>query len=51
MTLESGDVILAGTPEGAGQLRNGDTITVEIEGLGRLTNPIRKAPIANNFNV
>lgn len=47
MTLEPGDVILTGTPEGVVMgypkdrqvyLRDGDEVTVEIEGLGRLTN-------------
>ena len=47
VTLEPGDVILTGTPEGIGGTRNprvfmkaGDTISVEIEGLGTLTNPV-----------
>ncbi len=47
MTLKAGDIILTGTPEGvvmgydkAAQvwLRDGDEVTVEIEGLGKLTN-------------
>ncbi len=44
-TLEPGDVILTGTPHGVGVFRDppvfmqhGDTITVEVEGIGRLTN-------------
>jgi 2-keto-4-pentenoate hydratase/2-oxohepta-3-ene-1,7-dioic acid hydratase in catechol pathway len=44
-TLEPGDVILTGTPDGVGVFRDppvflqdGDTITVEIEGIGRLEN-------------
>jgi 2-keto-4-pentenoate hydratase/2-oxohepta-3-ene-1,7-dioic acid hydratase in catechol pathway len=41
MTLESGDVILTGTPSGVGPLAAGDEVTVEIEGLGRLVNPVR----------
>lgn len=43
MTLEPGDVILTGTPSGVGPLLEGDEVTVEIEGLGTLTNPVRKA--------
>lgn len=36
MTLEPGDVILTGTPEGVGPLADGDAVTVGIEGLGEL---------------
>jgi 2-keto-4-pentenoate hydratase/2-oxohepta-3-ene-1,7-dioic acid hydratase in catechol pathway len=36
MTLEPGDVIATGTPEGVGELADGDEVTVEIEGVGRL---------------
>jgi 2-keto-4-pentenoate hydratase/2-oxohepta-3-ene-1,7-dioic acid hydratase in catechol pathway len=41
MTLEPGDLIFTGTPSGVGQLRNGDVVDVEIEGLGKLSNPVR----------
>ncbi len=41
MTLEAGDVILTGTPPGVGPLRDGDEVSIEIEGLGTLTNPVR----------
>jgi 2-keto-4-pentenoate hydratase/2-oxohepta-3-ene-1,7-dioic acid hydratase in catechol pathway len=37
MTLEPGDVIATGTPEGVGELADGDEVTVEIEGVGRLS--------------
>lgn len=37
MTLEPGDVLLTGTPEGVGELRPGDEVAVEIEGIGRLS--------------
>ena len=40
MTLEPGDVILTGTPAGVGPMAAGDTVTVEIEGLGELKNPV-----------
>jgi acylpyruvate hydrolase len=47
MTLEPGDVILMGTPGGVGYARNppvwmktGDTIEIEIEKIGVLSNPI-----------
>jgi 2-keto-4-pentenoate hydratase/2-oxohepta-3-ene-1,7-dioic acid hydratase in catechol pathway len=36
MTLEPGDVILTGTPEGVGPLSDGDAVTVSIEPLGEL---------------
>jgi 2-keto-4-pentenoate hydratase/2-oxohepta-3-ene-1,7-dioic acid hydratase in catechol pathway len=45
LTLLPGDVITTGTPDGVGGarkppvfLRNGDVVTVEVEGLGQLTN-------------
>ena len=48
ITLEPGDLILTGTPGGVGEfrdppvyLRDGDEVTVEIEGVGTLTNPVR----------
>ena len=40
MTLEEGDVILTGTPEGVGPLSSGDTVEVEIEGIGTLRNVV-----------
>lgn len=40
MTLEPGDVILTGTPSGVGHLVEGDTVSITIEGLGTLTNPV-----------
>jgi 2-keto-4-pentenoate hydratase/2-oxohepta-3-ene-1,7-dioic acid hydratase in catechol pathway len=40
MTLLPGDVILTGTPEGVGPMQIGDNVTVEIEGIGALTNPV-----------
>ena len=40
MTLNPGDVILTGTPEGVGPLRDGDEVRVEIEGVGMLINPV-----------
>ncbi len=40
MTLEPGDVILTGTPEGVGPLHAGDTVRVEVEGVGTLSNPV-----------
>jgi 2-keto-4-pentenoate hydratase/2-oxohepta-3-ene-1,7-dioic acid hydratase in catechol pathway len=40
MTLEPGDLLLTGTPAGVGAVQPGDTMSVEIEGLGTLTNPV-----------
>jgi 2-keto-4-pentenoate hydratase/2-oxohepta-3-ene-1,7-dioic acid hydratase in catechol pathway len=40
MTLLPGDVILTGTPEGIGPMLVGDEVSVEIEGIGSLTNPV-----------
>jgi 2,4-diketo-3-deoxy-L-fuconate hydrolase len=49
ITLEPGDLIATGTPAGVGFTRKppvflqpGDEVTVEIEGLGSLTNPVRR---------
>jgi 5-carboxymethyl-2-hydroxymuconate isomerase len=45
-TLEAGDLILTGTPSGVGQgmnppqfLKDGDTVSITVEGIGELTNP------------
>ena len=40
MTLEPGDVILTGTPAGVDDLKSGETVSITIEGLGTLTNPV-----------
>jgi 2-keto-4-pentenoate hydratase/2-oxohepta-3-ene-1,7-dioic acid hydratase in catechol pathway len=47
MTLEPGDIILTGTPSGVGHprkppvwMKSGDTMEIEIEGIGVLSNPI-----------
>jgi len=41
LTLEPGDVISTGTPEGVGALSDGDTVEVEIEGVGTLEHDVR----------
>lgn len=41
MTLEPGDLIFTGTPAGVGQLKPGDVVEVEIDGLGVLKNPVK----------
>jgi 2-keto-4-pentenoate hydratase/2-oxohepta-3-ene-1,7-dioic acid hydratase in catechol pathway len=50
ITLEAGDVILTGTPEGVGVFRDpkismvdGDVVEIEIEGIGVLRNEVRAA--------
>jgi 2-keto-4-pentenoate hydratase/2-oxohepta-3-ene-1,7-dioic acid hydratase in catechol pathway len=43
MTLMPGDLILTGTPAGVGPLVDGDLVTVQIDGLGTLVNPVKKA--------
>jgi 2-keto-4-pentenoate hydratase/2-oxohepta-3-ene-1,7-dioic acid hydratase in catechol pathway len=40
MTLLPGDLILTGTPAGVGPMRAGDEVSVTIEGIGTLTNPV-----------
>jgi 2,4-didehydro-3-deoxy-L-rhamnonate hydrolase len=53
ITLEPGDLIATGTPAGVGVFRDppvflqaGDEITIEIDGIGSLTNPVRAASAA-----
>lgn len=40
MTLKPGDVIATGTPAGVAPLTDGDLVTIELEGIGRLNNPV-----------
>ncbi len=40
MTLEPGDLVLTGTPDGVGPLVPGDVVEVEIPGVGVLRNPV-----------
>jgi 2-keto-4-pentenoate hydratase/2-oxohepta-3-ene-1,7-dioic acid hydratase in catechol pathway len=42
MTLLPGDVILTGTPEGAGPMQPDDEVEVSIAGLGALTNTVAR---------
>lgn len=46
MTLLPGDVVLTGTPAGVGPIEAGQTVRVEVEGIGVLENPVvdRNAP-------
>jgi 2-keto-4-pentenoate hydratase/2-oxohepta-3-ene-1,7-dioic acid hydratase in catechol pathway len=48
VTLVAGDIIATGTPAGVGAsknrfLRDGDTVEVEVDGLGAVVNPVRAA--------
>jgi 2-keto-4-pentenoate hydratase/2-oxohepta-3-ene-1,7-dioic acid hydratase in catechol pathway len=52
-TLLPGTVILTGTPQGVGMARTpprflhaGDTVTIDIEGIGALTNPVIDEPVS-----
>ncbi len=58
MTLEPGDVIATGTPDGVGVfmdpptfLKAGDTVTVSVERVGELTNPVGAAPAQEEARV
>ena len=41
MTLEAGDVVTTGTPSGVGPIKAGDTVEIEVEGVGVLRNEVR----------
>ncbi|PXY27042.1 fumarylacetoacetate hydrolase family protein [Prauserella muralis] len=43
MTLLPGDVILTGTPEGVGPITEGQQVSITVEGIGTLTNPVQSA--------
>jgi 2-keto-4-pentenoate hydratase/2-oxohepta-3-ene-1,7-dioic acid hydratase in catechol pathway len=40
MTLLPGDIILTGTPSGVSQIVSGETVTVSVQGIGELRNPV-----------
>ena len=44
MTLLPGDIISTGTPAGIGPIRPGDQVTIHVEGVGALTNPVVGRP-------
>jgi 2-keto-4-pentenoate hydratase/2-oxohepta-3-ene-1,7-dioic acid hydratase in catechol pathway len=46
MTLEPGDLIATGTPEGVGPLRDGDVVEVELQGVSMVVNPVHAAASA-----
>ena len=41
MTLYPGDLIATGTPAGVSRMKHGDTVEVEVSGIGVLRNPVR----------
>ncbi|WP_207588268.1 fumarylacetoacetate hydrolase family protein [Halomontanus rarus] len=43
MTLEPGDLVSTGTPAGVGPLEDGDTVELEVEGVGTLEHSVREA--------
>lgn len=51
MTLLPGDIISTGTPAGIGPIQPGDRVTIKVEGVGELSNPVglavRAAPLAS----
>ena len=40
MTIEKGDILITGTPEGIDELRSGDVITITVDGVGSVTNTV-----------
>lgn len=43
MTLLPGDVVTTGTPSGVGAITDGDVVEIEVEGVGVLSNPVKRA--------
>lgn len=41
MTMEPGDILITGTPEGVSEIRPGDIVKAEIAGVGSVTNRVR----------
>ncbi len=48
MTLNVGDIVATGTPSGVSKLSDGDVVEVEIEGIGILSNPVKKLTVIEN---
>jgi len=40
MTLEPGDIVATGTPDGVGPLQPGDRVEIEVAGVGTVSNPV-----------
>ena len=41
MTIEKGDILITGTPEGVGEIKPGDEVCVSVEGVGTVSNRVR----------
>jgi 2-keto-4-pentenoate hydratase/2-oxohepta-3-ene-1,7-dioic acid hydratase in catechol pathway len=41
MTLEAGDIIATGTPEGVGSIKDGDVLEAKIDGVGKMRNSVK----------
>ena len=41
MTLNPGDIILTGTPQGCSKIVGGDVVTIAVQNIGSLTNPVK----------
>ena len=50
MTLEPGDLIATGTPSGVGPMQPGQTVEVEIPGIGLLRNPIIRGQLSEDLS-
>ena len=50
MTLEPGDLIATGTPSGVGPMQPGQTVEVEIPGIGLLQNPIIRGQLSEDLS-
>jgi 5-oxopent-3-ene-1,2,5-tricarboxylate decarboxylase/2-hydroxyhepta-2,4-diene-1,7-dioate isomerase len=46
ITLEPGDVLLTGTPANSRPAQPGDVVAVEVDGIGRLENPVVQSDAA-----
>ena len=41
MTLNAGDIILTGTPQGCDKIQSGDVVTISVQNIGQLINPVK----------
>jgi len=48
-SLFPGDMIASGTPAGVGPIKAGDTVTVEVERVGRMSVPVEQGPGSSNI--
>lgn len=50
VTLEPGDVIATGTPAGVGPLSGGDTVTIEVDGIGTLEHDVKASEFSGSVD-